>query len=165
MFSPFRPWGCHKSLNFLGLLLYPCWEAPLLSFLTCCFSKGKPRSVFTTLGNVWIQEMKADMAWARVLDAGVVSRPRHLDPALPSLQHPLSTDPSQICMVAGGTHFRNKKSSATAHSFHPGRRSQTENLCVNMKSRSPLTRRLCSSKVISFSLKAQFAVTEHWQDL
>lgn len=84
----------------------------------------------------------------------------------PRAPRPYSAIPAEVCMVAGGTHFGNKKSSETAHSFHPRHRSQTENLCVNIqKWRSPLTRRLCSSKIISFSLKFQFAVPEHCQGL
>lgn len=79
----------------------------------------------------------------------------------PCSEGPLGTGPSQVCMVAGSTRFGNKKSSATACSVHPGCRSQTENLCVNiLKRRSPLTRRLCSRKVIYFSWDFQFAVTQ-----
>lgn len=70
----------------------------------------------------------------------------------PCSEGPLGTGPSQVCMVAGSTRFGNKKSSATACSVHPGCRSQTENLCVTiLKRRSPLTRRLCSRKLIYFS--------------
>lgn len=89
--------GLSEVLQLLGMIASTLASRHHRFHFSLTAPQKKSLSEFTTCGNVWIQEMKADAVWAGAMGAGAVSLPRHLDPALPSPEPGtlLSTSTSQ----------------------------------------------------------------------